>query len=847
MTIPVMLILRGIAGTFGGKNYPRGALDEESATAYARLRGYEPRVLDVSGEAAVGSKQHKIALAEVLSDRDIEAIYGFSGGAYNLAHVLNDLTPDEKEQLNLVIALGAPGNPASCYQGPWETVYRTDPPSGHMDGPRVLLAELQKEKPAMMAMPLRYLIEVEDELAGVEGEIIEVGYDGPRPKAGGAVRYANLLDQTNTAKYGPYLVGTDTAAEYNERVVDPKGVGWTKLLLDQCTSAKTAGFDTIEWDNPDSYTQAAVLSAVDFATDHGLKVLAKNPLICDWDAVPYVKRPAVVGIVVEEDDDATPAVYDDLRKAAGKPELPVWFVAFKDGKDDGTAWAQATAKEAAKYSNMSVTMSPDGEYTSSVDVTARATTPPIAAATDCFPVCVQLVLVHEGGNDDDPRDPGGRTSRGIIQHPEYDSWRADHPGLPADVWQAPQATVLAIYRAKYWNVCRCDDLPMGVDYCVFDYGINSGVSRAIKLLQTQLGTTVDGAIGPLTVAAANSTDPVAFINKYQDARLSFLHGLGTWSVFGKGWGTRVADVRRDALNMAQATASPPDQPPAPIYDTHWVQASLNQLGASPPLVEDGKMGPATRAAIKDFQSAHGLKPDGVAGPLTRAEIVQQLKTQGASLPPIIEPPKPPATDTELHDLGHRIKRTMLKLYPDAWFPDQNVVSVEGMDPSGAVNKNRHNAFDDVKMVLDGDGKIICGPFEGTTAPGVFWTTHPMAAGGAFIIALGPQAVWTPGPYHDRTVWRQAEDSHIMGTRDPHCTYKRQGPPVKYGAIGIHHHFGYDLPRDNISNAAAGCQVIRLETDQKKFMEATMNNRRYLADKKNYRLLATVLEAKDVLP
>ena len=235
---------------------------------------------------------------------------------------------------------------------------------------------------------------------------------------------------------------------------------------------------------------------------------------------------------------------------------------------------------------------------------------------------MKLLLVHEGGNDDDPRDPGGRTSRGIIQS-EWDVYRREHPGMPADVWQAPQAAVLAIYRSKYWNVVRGDDLPSGIDYCVFDFGVNSGVSRAITYLQRQLGVAVDGAMGPLTMAAVKAIeDRIAFINKYQDNRLSFLHGLSTWSVFGRGWGTRVADVRRDALKMIGSTAPIPPEPPVVIHDTLWVQHSLNKLGAI--LVEDGKKGPQTTAAIKEFQSAHGLKPDGIAGPLTCAEIVQQL-------------------------------------------------------------------------------------------------------------------------------------------------------------------------------------------------------------------------------
>jgi len=141
-----MMILRGIAGNFDGVKYPRGALDEGSAIAYAARRGYVGRVLDVSGEAAPHSAQHIAALAVFRWDFFVEAIYGFSGGGYNVRHVLNSLTPAERIRLKLVVVLGAPHNPKSLYQGyvggNYELVYRLDPPEGHMAGPRKLLDEL---------------------------------------------------------------------------------------------------------------------------------------------------------------------------------------------------------------------------------------------------------------------------------------------------------------------------------------------------------------------------------------------------------------------------------------------------------------------------------------------------------------------------------------------------------------------------------------------------------------------------------------------------------------------------------------------------------------------------------
>jgi uncharacterized protein (TIGR02594 family) len=199
-------------------------------------------------------------------------------------------------------------------------------------------------------------------------------------------------------------------------------------------------------------------------------------------------------------------------------------------------------------------------------------------AASSYDAALARLLVHEGGNDDDPRDPGGRTSRGILQR-EWDAWRGSHPGLPADVWRAPQDQVEAIYRQNYWNPLRCDDLPAGVDYAVFDYGVNSGIGRAAKVLQRMVATAVDGEVGPGTIAATKRANAAALIAAICDERLAFLQGLRTWPTFGKGWGRRVREVRAAALAMVAKPASPPAVAPAAVpargasRSTNWL-ASL---------------------------------------------------------------------------------------------------------------------------------------------------------------------------------------------------------------------------------------------------------------------------------
>lgn len=58
--------------------------------------------------------------------------------------------------------------------------------------------------------------------------------------------------------------------------------------------------------------------------------------------------------------------------------------------------------------------------------------------------------------------------------------------------------------------------------------------------------------------------------------------------------------------------------------TKWVQNGLNALGQKPPLVVDGAYGPATKAAVSAYQTAHALKVDGWAGPKTSAAMAIEL-------------------------------------------------------------------------------------------------------------------------------------------------------------------------------------------------------------------------------
>ena len=111
-----MLILRGIAGHFAGRDWPRGALDEPPALEYARRRGYVGEVLDVDGATGPQSRQVRMCLEAIRKRDDVVALYGFSGGGYNIRHVLAALSVDERSRIKLIVVLGAPNNPPALYQ-----------------------------------------------------------------------------------------------------------------------------------------------------------------------------------------------------------------------------------------------------------------------------------------------------------------------------------------------------------------------------------------------------------------------------------------------------------------------------------------------------------------------------------------------------------------------------------------------------------------------------------------------------------------------------------------------------------------------------------------------------------
>lgn len=162
-----------------------------------------------------------------------------------------------------------------------------------------------------------------------------------------------------------------------------------------------------------------------------------------------------------------------------------------------------------------------------------------------------IILKHEGGYVDHPKDPGGATNLGItigtLSH-----WLG-RPATKAEVRALTPEKVAPIYRRNYWDAVRGDQLPRGLDLVTFDAGVNSGPSRGASWTQQAVGAKADGKIGSLTLAAVRKTATATAIKRATDFRLAFLQGLSHWSTFGRGWGRRVGEVRAVGLLWAGET------------------------------------------------------------------------------------------------------------------------------------------------------------------------------------------------------------------------------------------------------------------------------------------------------
>ncbi len=175
----------------------------------------------------------------------------------------------------------------------------------------------------------------------------------------------------------------------------------------------------------------------------------------------------------------------------------------------------------------------------------------------------ELLIGHEGGFTKDRRDTGnwtgGRVGKGALKGTKYGISAASYPSL--DIVNLTLEDAKGIYKEDYWDKCRCDELPSGLDMLVFDIAVNHGTRDGALFLQEGIGAHVDGVIGPRTLKRANTRDVEKSIKAVSTVRACDYASLKAVSIYGKGWYRRLVDTTVQAIDMARGLLDPSNAEP----------------------------------------------------------------------------------------------------------------------------------------------------------------------------------------------------------------------------------------------------------------------------------------------
>lgn len=234
-------------------------------------------------------------------------------------------------------------------------------PVGHQWQPTDYLRRLINP---LAGMAIRYIIGANGTGFGEVGVVTVAPYGEPPALYGLSIGYCNAFEEVFSGKLGPYIKGDDVAEEYDEGKVDPKSPNFAQNLRAQFQTRKNQGFLYVEIDNLTSFSLDVALRAIELAESFGLKVIAKNPgLYPHQQAVMYVAR---CHGIISESGAGTPTELNLIRREAGYPDMPVWFVA---NGSEGEKWCRQLVDGVRGRTNMGVSLSRgEKEYANSETV-----------------------------------------------------------------------------------------------------------------------------------------------------------------------------------------------------------------------------------------------------------------------------------------------------------------------------------------------------------------------------------------------------------------------------------------------------------------------------------------------
>lgn len=164
-----------------------------------------------------------------------------------------------------------------------------------------------------------------------------------------------------------------------------------------------------------------------------------------------------------------------------------------------------------------------------------------------FKWSLEVVLEHEGGYVNHPRDTGGATNLGITKR-TYEDWVGREVTIQ-EMRNLQIEDVLDIYYHRYWKRSHAHQMPNGINLSVFDFAVNAGPDQAIRSLQRVLDITIDGIVGPETASAIQRADQAKLIGQYAEERSRFYRSLSNYDVFGRGWERRTRETAAKSLEL----------------------------------------------------------------------------------------------------------------------------------------------------------------------------------------------------------------------------------------------------------------------------------------------------------
>jgi lysozyme family protein len=148
-----------------------------------------------------------------------------------------------------------------------------------------------------------------------------------------------------------------------------------------------------------------------------------------------------------------------------------------------------------------------------------------------FDKAFEIIVGEEGGYVNDPHDPGGETKYGISKRV--------YPNV--DIKNLTLDEAKKIYERDYWSRASCGSMPWPMSLYVFDSAVNQGVGRAIRLMQTAVGTNADGVVGPKTLQAIHNAGEEGAV-QFMGRRAMAYVATANFDRFGRGWLTRLFRV-----------------------------------------------------------------------------------------------------------------------------------------------------------------------------------------------------------------------------------------------------------------------------------------------------------------